>query len=342
MADYHARLQTNLGTTSILLAKQQEVFKLKQEIIEWDAELQSFKQQIRNIDENIIPSRFKNKLSFEKLLKLRKKLATWRLKDKHSLIAQYFFKRKFSKSATQTYINSITNFFDKKYYEFKINDLKAKICANEDFIKKNDFKALIEESSELSKGLLYGKIGDRYAGQTNLDGFTVFNYKKQYKKFLQRYPVILSTTNSIANASSSYLFDYVIMDEASQIDLVTASIALSCARNAVFVGDLNQLPHVVPKTNEIKKLFKPWEKILPSYFEYSSYNILKCLSTLYAEKIEQTLLNEHYRCDPYIINFCNKQFYDNELIVMKDHKPGNGIFYSYEDGEGKNEDKINH
>ncbi|MCZ5840898.1 hypothetical protein O5274_25950, partial [Escherichia coli] len=29
-----------------------------------------------------------------------------------------------------------------------------------------------------------------------------------------------------------------------------------------------------------------------------------------------TLLKEHYRCHPKIIQFCNKQFYDNALIPL--------------------------
>lgn len=48
-------------------------------------------------------------------------------------------------------------------------------------------------------------------------------------------------------ASANYLFDYVIMDEASPVDIVTGALALSCARNAVIVGDLKQLSNVVAR-----------------------------------------------------------------------------------------------
>ena len=41
------------------------------------------------------------------------------------------------------------------------------------------------------------------------------------------------------------MFDYVIMDEASQVDIKTGALALSCAMNAVIVGDDKQLPNVV-------------------------------------------------------------------------------------------------
>ncbi|WP_278286707.1 AAA domain-containing protein, partial [Clostridium sp. LS] len=32
--------------------------------------------------------------------------------------------------------------------------------------------------------------------------------------------------------------------------------------------------------------------------------------------VPKTLLKEHYRCHPKIIDFCNKKFYDNQLIIL--------------------------
>nr|WP_256973037.1 C-terminal helicase domain-containing protein [Segatella bryantii] len=32
--------------------------------------------------------------------------------------------------------------------------------------------------------------------------------------------------------------------------------------------------------------------------------------------VPQTILREHYRCHPKIINFCNQEFYDGKLIIM--------------------------
>ena len=32
--------------------------------------------------------------------------------------------------------------------------------------------------------------------------------------------------------------------------------------------------------------------------------------------VTQTLLREHYRCHPKIIDFCNQKFYRGELIIM--------------------------
>ena len=65
--------------------------------------------------------------------------------------------------------------------------------------------------------------------------------QKDFETFINEYPVILSTTHSLRScASANYLFDYVIVDETSQVDIVTGALALSCARQAVIVGDLNR------------------------------------------------------------------------------------------------------
>ena len=106
------------------------------------------------------------------------------------------------------------------------------------------------------------------------------------------------------------------MDEASQVDIAAGALALSCARNAVIEGDLKQLPNVVDnKTEEIVSAIFAKYGISKAY-RYSTNSFLSSICTLFP-KIPQTLLKEHYRCDPLIIGFCSKQFYNGELIPMK-------------------------
>ena len=77
------------------------------------------------------------------------------------------------------------------------------------------------------------------------------NLWKEPYDVLAEYPVILSTTFSSRNSlNSDVVYDYLIMDEASQVDIATGALALSCARNVVIVGDTKQLPNVV--TDDIK------------------------------------------------------------------------------------------
>lgn len=147
----------------------------------------------------------------------------------------------------------------------------------------------------------------------------VFSSDEIYLKtrdFLQEYPVVLSTTFSAAsNINGAYKFDYVIMDESSQVDIAAGALALSCAKNAVIVGDLKQLPNVVDNHTEevVSAIFEKYS--IPKAYRYSTNSFLSSICQLYP-KIPQTLLREHYRCDPLIIGFCSKQFYNGELIPM--------------------------
>ena len=88
---------------------------------------------------------------------------------------------------------------------------------------------------------------------------------------LQEYPVILSTTFSSRDSlNTDVVYDYLIMDEASQVDIATGALALSCARNVVIVGDTKQLPNVVTENTRNKANF-----IFESYHLNEGYRFTK-------------------------------------------------------------------
>lgn len=137
------------------------------------------------------------------------------------------------------------------------------------------------------------------------------------QKFAEEYPIVLSTTFSsraTLGNSPNFLYDYVIMDEASQVDVVTGALALSCAKNAVVVGDKMQLPNVIEESKKplINEIFSKTN--LPCGYNYIN-SFLSSLEKILPET-PQTLLREHYRCHPKIINFCNQQFYGGKLLIM--------------------------
>lgn len=99
------------------------------------------------------------------------------------------------------------------------------------------------------------------------------------------------------------VFDYPIMDEASQADVATGALALSSARNVVIVGDTKQLPNVVTDNVRIKV-----RAIFDSFNVNAGYQFTKSFLHFVLDvmsSVAQTLLREHYRCHPKLINFCN-------------------------------------
>lgn len=157
-------------------------------------------------------------------------------------------------------------------------------------------------------------------------------WKNPYK-VLQEYPVILSTTfSSRSSLNKDVIYDYLIMDEASQVDIATGALALSCAKNVVIVGDTKQLPNVV--TDEIKQQS---QAIFSSFSINTGYQFTKSFLQSVLDvipNVTQTLLREHYRCHPKIINFCNQKFYKGELIIMTEDKGEQDVLSVMKTAEG--------
>lgn len=132
----------------------------------------------------------------------------------------------------------------------------------------------------------------------------------------------------------NYLFDYIIIDEASQVDLVTAPLALTCCRSVVIVGDIKQLSHIVKydikkKNDEMFNSYKMKEA-----YNYSKHNIISSLIELYKDELPRTILYEHYRCHPTIIRFCSEKFYNNELIIMTEEEDNDKPIKIYKTAPG--------
>lgn len=192
--------------------------------------------------------------------------------------------------------------------EKRCNEYKEKVKSID---LKN--KRLKELSLLVLKDCLYEKFGSK----TDRKIFTVDEIFLKSGDFLKEYPLVLSTTfSATSNVNPAHRFDYLIMDEASQVDIAAGALALSSANNAVIVGDLKQLPNVVDDHTEeiVSAVFAKYE--IPEAYRYSTNSFLSSVCRLYPE-IPQTLLREHYRCNPLIIGFCSKQFYNGELIPMK-------------------------
>lgn len=112
-------------------------------------------------------------------------------------------------------------------------------------------KNLMEDLCDQSMVVLKDKLARKYEINSSRKIFNEDHLWKESYEILAEYSVILSTTFSSRNSlNSDVVYDYLIMDEASQADIATRALALSCARNVVIVGDTKQLPNVV--TDDIK------------------------------------------------------------------------------------------
>lgn len=226
-------------------------------------------------------------------------------------------------------INEIINVYDKIYYTLKekeLNEAIEKDSKRFELLSKNN---IIETLKNNSISILRTYLKNKYKNKKERKIFTLEDLNKKSEKFILEYPVIFSTTYSIGKClNKDFKFDYLIIDEASQVDLITGALALYNAKNAVIVGDRKQLPNVISTDNlsKIEELSKKYN--IASNYDYVKQSFLTSIieSLNYVNKV---LLKEHYRCHPKIINFCNKKFYNNELVILTEDKGEEDVMKVY-------------
>lgn len=331
------QLYDSLGKASETLKKffdyQEKEADLKQELDELETEYKHF--AITSEDLSFLLSKKFSKLTSEEIMSLWQKVQYQiQVKGRLTLALKLKFLIKYKIKVWNTkLISLIPQLCKEMYYQNKILELKSEISKTEEF-KKTFFP---EKLYADSLSYLHHKICKRYTKNEKRKIFTNEDLYTAENGFYHEYPVVLSTTFSSRScmpySSQDYLFDYLIMDEASQVDVSTGALALSCAKNVVIVGDKKQLPNVVTTLDKKKaeEIFSNY--IINSAYDFSTHSFLSSLEEL-LPNIPQTLLREHYRCHPKIINFCNQQFYDRQLLIMTSDKGEKNVLRVYKTNEG--------
>lgn len=202
------------------------------------------------------------------------------------------------------------------YYRQRLEELRQTIQAVESTLSSSNGAIELRCLEDNSMALLQDSLWSRYSNRLRKHYAEVEDIAIAGEDFLNDYPIVLSTSFSARTSiSKEVVYDYLIIDEASQVSIDTGALALSCARNTVIVGDALQLPNVL--TNEdrqqLSSLFEGFD--LSESYDCSRYSFLQSVA-LSVPDAPETLLREHYRCHPRIINFCNQKFYGGELLIM--------------------------
>lgn len=302
------------------LDKKNQLAKYKLEIENTKTEYHHFKESYKT--ENIKEVGLRRNLKADSILRLW--LSMENLTKKRSsmgFIQKLIYWIKYGLKDQSFYMNSYDDMIlslQLKYYPAKISELEKSISTLEAALQHFSFDTKMKEYTGAAMKLLKAALYESFFNKKR-ETYTLPDLYFKSNQFISDYPVIMSTTYSLKRClDKELLYDYVIIDESSQVDLATGALALSCARRAVIVGDTKQLPNVV--TNDLKLrtdvIFSTYK--LKEAYRYSSNSLLSALLELFPA-LPKTLLKEHYRCHPKIIEFCNQKFYHNELIVLSEY-----------------------
>ncbi len=315
-------LQKRIAEQSIQLKaffdEQEKLACFRQELSQLVTEQEYFNQYVEESDVNTESIKFKKNLSSKDWMALwqecqliseeKKAIGFWfKIKAllKYGVTDWNFYRQDISKIITT---------FQAMYYGEKRSELSAEIADIEKYLNSVN-KYLLDDLCNQSMIVLKDKLARKYESNNNRKIFSEDNLWKEPYDVLAEYPVILSTTFLSRNSlNSDVVYDYLIMDEASQVDIATGALALSCARNVVIVGDTKQLPNVVTEDIKAKAtaIFDTFN--VNEGYRYTKSFLQSILDVM--PNVTQILLREHYRCHPKIINFCNQKFYRGELVIM--------------------------
>lgn len=302
---------------NVLYEKQQLLAKAKVELAELETEFEHFKLYCDANKYDLADITVKDSANPGKIIKLIQ-----RTEDKPALsfadrIYGFFFCKvgnsKFYKNSIE-YIKAGLKYY---FYISKSKQIKEQIEQYETDLEDNRINEKERNLKEYSLLYLKDYLFRKYSGNITREIFNDEEIFKKPKEFLNEYPVILSTTFSALNSVTT-LFDYVIIDESSQADISTGVLALCSAKNAVIVGDSCQLPFVQPdeKKSIAKQIFESYK--LDDGYDFSKYSFLDSIKNVFSNA-PVINLQEHYRCNPKIIGFCNQKFYDGNLFVMTEN-----------------------
>lgn len=269
-----------------------------------------------------IDQEFKSNKLKHNYMALRQIVAKGKLSiiDKLILLFKYGY---FDILHVDDYIDALPIYANHKFYELHISAIQTEIEELEGWLESVDEQSKLKSLIELSLKLFRATLSMRYRSMEKIE-FERESYKSQFSEFIKRYPVITSSTLSLhTSVPKGYLFDYLVIDEASQVDIIKASICFANARRVIVVGDSCQLKHIVGRDSvetveSIHDIFN-----VAAAYNYATKSILDSLKELYGSNIPTTMLREHYRCHPDIIGFCNKRFYNDELLVMTQQESDN-------------------
>lgn len=176
----------------------------------------------------------------------------------------------------------------------KYNDKKILITSFTNVAVDNVFKKLVTEIDDKTLVNKLLRLGDKHSIKIKevLD-ITASKIEENHK-------IIGATLDKIGSMEYNYLeFDLVILDECSMIEFPKALAGLSKAKKFVMIGDPKQLPPIMKDSDEL----------------YEENHFLALFDRL-IKKYEKTLcvqLNIQHRCAPSIIDFSNKNYYNNSI-----------------------------
>lgn len=316
------RVRSTADELKAMLEARNRIAEIDRELLEIKPEQFYFGEYYRSRKATLAGTERLDRLSSRKILSLWLEYESNAGKE-ISFFKKIFLSIRFSRAAVSLFGSvpeTAIPFLQNLYYQNKITELQAEKKSLEDRLKNYRFDTKMGELRQTSMTLFRAELAQRYRWRLPRQRFENRDFRVNSEEFTKEYPVVLSTTYSIKGTlSTDFVYDYLIVDEASQVDLATGVLAFCCAKNIVIVGDLKQLPNVLTP-QDVQRADAIWDRHhFNECYHFATHSLLSSAAEIWPG-VPSVLLKEHYRCHPKIAGFFNQKFYNGELVVMtEDH-----------------------
>ncbi|MGV6861058.1 MAG: AAA domain-containing protein [Putridiphycobacter sp.] len=227
--------------------------------------------------------------------------------------------------------NQLLNYYD-QLEEFKTNAVHVILKTKQYYLNHH----LERNKIELKNYFSFLKARDISRKTELLTSF-------RYETILQTHPIWLVKMSDIARVLplKMEMFDFLIIDEASQCDIPSVLPLLQRAKNVIVVGDTNQLSHISFLAKDIEEKFR--QKV-DSKFHYLCQHRDYSFLSLIEDNIDPSCisnLTEHFRSQHEIIEFSNQIIYENQLEILTKRPIKNNNAVELIQCKGVNQNSVN-
>ena len=122
------------------------------------------------------------------------------------------------------------------------------------------------------------------------------------------------------------LFDLVIIDEASQCDAASAMPLLVRGKRAMVIGDEHQLPHITTLGEQRESVIAERCGLAPDELVAFGYRANSCFGLARSRLARPPImLDLHFRSNPAVVEFSNRQFYAGRMTMCGTARPPEGM-----------------
>ena len=130
---------------------------------------------------------------------------------------------RFNRSALKVFLQTpelVIPYLQRQFYVVRRQELMEERAQLEKKLEQYAFDQKMEELTEKSLRLFRAELSEKFHWQEARKCFETRDFRGRSQEFNREYPVILSTTYSIKGTLNfEHTYDYLIVDEASQVDL---------------------------------------------------------------------------------------------------------------------------